>query len=43
MSRTFRLLALTTVAALAIPANCSLAVGFHLGESTEEIGVKYDG
>jgi hypothetical protein len=30
------------VAALAIPASCALALGFRLGESKEELNLKYD-
>jgi hypothetical protein len=41
MSRTARIL-LGIAAALAIPASCALALGFRLGESKEELNLKYD-
>ncbi len=41
MSRTARVL-LGIVAALAIPVSCTLALGFRLGESKEELNLKYD-
>ena len=41
MSRTARIL-LGIVAALAIPASCALALGLRLGESKDELKLKYD-
>ena len=41
MPRTSRIL-LGIVAAIVIPASCALALGFRLGESKEELNLKYD-
>ena len=41
MSRTARIV-LGIIAALAIPASCALALGFGLGESKEQLNLKYE-
>ncbi|WP_397568199.1 hypothetical protein [Schlesneria sp. T3-172] len=41
MSRTARIV-LVIIAAFAIPASCAFALGFRLGESKDELNLKYD-